>query len=113
VRPNPPPAGERPGVPAVGGQGATERNGIAAFLAGRYEEAAATLTLVVASPARSARAHFYLACSLAALVLTGDRDQSEIVNAQALLRAAGRLDQFAADQRFVSPRVLLALSVQP
>jgi hypothetical protein len=69
--------------------------------------------LVVSGPARSARAYFYLACSLAALVLTGDRDESELVNAQAALRSAGRLDQFAADQRFVSPRVLLALSVQP
>jgi hypothetical protein len=88
--------------------------GIAAFLAGRYGDAVTLLgTTATTDPQGSARARFYLACSLAALVLSGEREDSELVNAKATLQAAGRLDQFAADRRIVSPRVLAALGVQP
>ena len=64
-------------------------------------------------PQGFARARFYFACSLAALVLSGEREDAELVDARAALQAAGRLDQFAADRRIISPRVLAALGVQP
>lgn len=89
----------------------SERDGIAAFFSGRYDEAAGTLAAVATGPQGSARARFYLACSLAALVLAGDRDQSDMSAARARLREAGRLDQFASDRRFISPRVLAALAI--
>ena len=89
------------------------RTGIAAYLQGRYGDAATLLAPTASDPQGSVRGRFYLACSLAALVLSGERDEVELARAKAVLQLAGRLDQFVADRRVISPRVLVALGMQP
>jgi tetratricopeptide (TPR) repeat protein len=111
--PAPPPTPKPAPAPLPPPRVAVE-TGIAAFLAGRYGDAVTLLGITATTdPQGSARARFYLACSLAALVLSGEREDAELVNAKATLQAAGRLDQFTADRRIISPRVLAALGVQP
>jgi hypothetical protein len=127
--PGPSPPGPSPPRGSRGGRGTVppgppvsgldERGAIAAFYSGRYDAAAQALTAIVSAstPARvaapSPRSRFYLACSLAALVIVGDRDKSEIASAQRHLKDAGDLKQFASDLRYVSPRILTVLGVGP
>jgi len=83
-------------------------------LSGRYGDAAAILAVTATTNSPdAARARFYVACSLAALFLSGDGDEDGLMNAKAALQTVGRIDQFAADRRIISPRVLAALGVQP
>jgi len=114
-RPNPPPAPrivQTAPVPVLPPTVALQ-TGIFAYLEGRYRDAVTALAQTVSDPRASARARFYLACSRAALVLSGDSDETELANAKADLQLAGRPDQFVADRRVISPRVLAALGVQP
>ncbi|MGE0593579.1 MAG: hypothetical protein AB7G23_06160 [Vicinamibacterales bacterium] len=93
--------------------GSSERAAVAAFLRGNYAAAESALREVVRGQARSPLAQFYYACSLAALVVTGERDASALLEARQALERAGSLDRFARDQQYISPRILAALEVAP
>ena len=96
-----------PAVVALG----SESSAMAAFFAGDYQRA---FTMLSALAVRGAtpRTEFYLACSSAALALTGGMspDQSSRTLDNARSRFA-QLDaaQFATDERYVSPKVLQTL----
>lgn len=105
----PPPRATLDAMTAASG----ERAAVAAFLRGNYAVAEGVLRQVVAGQTLSPLAQFYYACSLAALVVTGERDASALLEARQALRRAGALDRFARDQRYISPRILAALEVEP
>lgn len=90
-----------------------ERAGLVQFFSGDYEAAAASLAAVTDAPAASRRAYFYLACSRAALVLTGRAPRSGIDEARAQLALANDTGQYAADKRLISPRIRQELRMQP
>jgi tetratricopeptide (TPR) repeat protein len=97
---------------------AAERLAFEAFYAGRYADALASLTAITAPTAGdnvlySRRAVFYLACSRAALVITGDLPRTDLDAAKRDLAAAGGPIGLSADLKYVSPRVLAALGVRP
>jgi hypothetical protein len=58
------------------------------------------------------RARLFLASSVAAQVLVGDRDRSDLETAKQRLAEAGALDAFTADRRLISPRIWTALGVR-
>ena len=66
----------------------------------------------MAGPQPSERARFYLACSQAALVLTGGADRSALADAREQLALAGDTGRFANDKALISPRVRQALGIQ-
>jgi len=112
--PEPPPPPTPPPPRPIPSINTGIETGIAAYLSGRYSDAAAILAVTAATNSPDVvRARFYLACSLAALFLSGEGDEAELDNARAALQMAGRVEQFAADRRIISPRVLAALGVQP
>lgn len=80
---------------------------MAAFFGGDYQRAANILA-TLAPNAGTARAEYYLACSRAALVLTGGADPSTLADAQARF-ARINAGSFAGDERFISPRILQVL----
>lgn len=90
-----------------------ERGGILQFFQGDYEAAGVSLASLAARPGASPRSHFYLACSMTALVLTGKAPRSSIDEARAQMGLAGDTGQFAADRRLISPRILQELGAQP
>ena len=91
-----------------------ERSALVDFFSGRYEIAANKLGALTTKPNASPRAYFYLACSRAALALTGKADAtSTIANARAQLALAGDMGQFAADKSLISPRIQQTLGMQP
>jgi hypothetical protein len=106
-RPERPAAARAPAPVALG----SESSAMAAFFSGDYERA---FTILSALGARDTtpRIDFYLACSTAALALTGgltgDRASGTLDAARARF---ARLDaaQFEDDARFISPRVLETL----
>jgi hypothetical protein len=110
--PIPEPEPESSGGPGSAPAARTERQAIAAFFSGRYEQAAQGLSLLALAPDATPRARFYLACSLAALVITGDRQPSSLANAREHLLRAGSTDQFTYDRRLVSPRILQLLGLR-
>ena len=90
-----------------------EQTAISAYLSGRYDQAAAILAGVESGTGSSPRAYFYLACSRTALAATGQADPASIAGARVILTLAGDQAQFAADKRYISPRVLQMLGVKP
>jgi hypothetical protein len=104
---NPPTA---PGLSAA----ADEQAGIAAYLSGQYDRASSLLTAAAPATGATARAYFYLACSRTALAITvGQADAAAVAAARATLARAGDPAQFAADRRYISPRILQALGLNP
>jgi hypothetical protein len=89
-----------------------ERQGVQAFLQGRYDAAARTLAGLVKSGGASPRVQFFLACSQAALALLQGGTNSNIAAARASYRAAGQQNQFTRERQFVSPKVLQLLEGQ-
>lgn len=85
----------------------SESTAMAAFFGGDYQRAANLLSGLAVNGG-TARAEFYLACSRAALVLTGGADPSTLADAQARF-ASIDAGQFAGDERFISPRILQVL----
>jgi hypothetical protein len=84
------------------------------FFSGQYETAANKLSALTATPNASPRAYFYLACSRAALALTGKADETTaIADALAQLALARDTGQFAADKSLISPRIKQKLGMQP
>jgi hypothetical protein len=106
-----PPLAPRLKPPAVPATPNDEQIAIETFLSGNYEAASRLLT-AIAQRTPSPRTHFYLACSDAALVLTGKANPALLKDARAELVQAGPLTQFTADERFVSPRILQTLEAQ-
>ena len=102
-----------PNVPPVasGPPSAAEDAAIAPFFAGDYAAAFAGLQSLIARNAASPRVYFYLACSNVALVFTGGASEASLKEAQAAMTSAGNPSQFAADLRFISPRILKRLGV--
>lgn len=90
---------------------ADEQAAIAAYLSGQYDQAATLLAGAESGFVATPRAIFYLACSRTALAILGQADAAALDRARALLARAGDPAQFAADQRYVSPRVLRMLGV--
>lgn len=84
-----------------------EQKAMAAFFSGEYQRAADLLSALTGRRA-SDRAVFYLACSRAALVEAGAAEPSTLVAARAQF-ASVDLTRFAADLRYISPRVLESL----
>jgi tetratricopeptide (TPR) repeat protein len=91
---------------------ADERTALVDFFSGQYQAAASKLTLLAAGPNASPRTYFYLACSQAALVLTGKADPTALDVARRQLALAGDRAKFAADQALISPRIKRALGIQ-
>ena len=88
---------------------ASESTGMAAFFAGDYQRASNILSALTVNGG-TPRAEFYLACSRAALVLTGGADAATLSDARTRFSAVNAT-QFAADQRYISPRILQTLRV--
>ena len=86
---------------------ASESTGMAAFFAGDYQRASNILSALIVNGG-TPRAEFYLACSRAALVLTGGADPATLSDARTRFSAVNAA-QFAADQRYISPRILQTL----
>jgi len=105
-RPNPP---DVPNASAGGLR--SEVDGLTAFFSGDYQRAANVLSALAVSGA-SPRVEFYLACSRAALVLTGGADAASLTEARTRF-AALNANQFAGDQRYISPRILELLRSAP
>jgi len=87
---------------------------VRSFYSGQYNHSANLLERAIASKNSSAKAHFYLGCSYAALAFLQHKTKTGIAGKEKLLNNAQQ--QFAAsrkinpslkyDQRFISPRVL-------
>jgi hypothetical protein len=92
---------------------ANEQAGIGAYLSGRYDQASAILGSAVTATGATPRAYFYLACSRTALAIVGQADAATIADARAMLARAGDPAQFAADRRYISPRILQMLGLSP
>ena len=86
---------------------ASESTGMAAFFAGDYQRASNILSALTASGG-TPRAEFYLACTRAALVLTGGADPATLSDARTRFSTVNAT-QFVADQRYISPRILQTL----
>ena len=86
---------------------ASESAGMAAFFAGDYQRASNILAALTVSGG-TPRAEFYLACSRAALVLTGGADPATLSDARTRFSTVNAT-QFVADQRYISPRILQTL----
>jgi hypothetical protein len=90
-----------------------EEDAIRAYLSGQYDQAAALLNTSVQGPGATPRAFFYLACSRTALAILGQGSSADVDGAKQLLARAGNPAQFAEDRRYVSPRVLRMLGLNP
>ena len=90
-----------------------EEDAIRAYLSGQYDQAAALLNSSVQGPGATPRAFFYLACSRTALAILGQGSSADVDSAKQLLARAGNPAQFAEDRRYVSPRVLRMLGLNP
>jgi hypothetical protein len=90
-----------------------EEDAIRAYLSGQYDQAAALLNSSVQGPGATPRTFFYLACSRTALAILGQGSSADVDGAKQLLARAGNPAQFAEDRRYVSPRVLRMLGLNP
>jgi hypothetical protein len=90
-----------------------ERAAIGAYLSGQYDQVSSLLGGAVAANAGTPRAYFYLACSRTALAILGQSDANAVADARAMLARAGDPAQFSADRRYISPRVLQMLGLNP
>jgi hypothetical protein len=90
-----------------------EEAAIRAYLSGQYDQAAALLSNSVALAAATPRGYFYMACSRTALVILGQGGSADIDEAKLLIARAGSAAQFAEDRRYVSPRILKLLGLNP
>jgi hypothetical protein len=90
-----------------------EEAAIRAYLSGQYDQAAALLSNSVALAAATPRGYFYMACSRTALVILGQGGSADIDEAKLMIARAGSPAQFAEDRRYVSPRVLKLLGLNP
>lgn len=88
-----------------------ERTALRAFYVGAYAEAIDLLNRVIKQSPRNPRAHFYLACSKAALgLMQGANGRRDLEAARsAYLKAQSLGARFTTDRRYISPRVLGAL----
>jgi hypothetical protein len=107
------PAAPNPPVVRPATAGANEQTAIRAYLSGQYDQAASLLSAVVSGAGATPRAYFYLACSQTALAIVGQADAATITSARSILAQAGDQAQFAADKRYISPRVLQMLGARP
>ena len=93
---------------------AEERSALVEFYSGQYEAARTRLWALMDGGRISPRGYFYLACSRAALALTGKPDDANVIpEAQAQLKLAGDTNQFTADKALISPRIRQALGILP
>ena len=86
---------------------------IGAYLSGQYLQVSSLLGSAVAANAGTPRVYFYLACSQTALAILGQSDANAVAGARQMLARAGDPAQFAADRRYISPRVLQMLGLNP
>jgi tetratricopeptide (TPR) repeat protein len=100
-------ANTRRPVPAPGQP--PEYTAMVAFFGGDYAGAVAVLTPLVQSGRATPRALLYLACSNAALVITGRAGDSVLSEARAQFARVGSLDQFSEDRRYISPKLVRML----
>jgi hypothetical protein len=103
------PAGVDPAVPFD--PITNEREAIRLYLSGQYADASNRLAR--AGAGATPRELFYLACSRTALAILGQGGTPAIDDAKSLVARAGSPDQFAADRRYISPRVLRMLGLNP
>jgi hypothetical protein len=90
-----------------------ERTGVRLFLSGNYKESATQLERAVVSGVASPRIHLFLASSRAAQALLAPKDEQPALVAAARKHyelAKPAVATLAADQRFISPRILQLLS---
>jgi len=91
----------------------SEDTAIAPYFSGDYAQAVSALTALIDGKNASPRVFFYLACSEVALVFTGRGDESLLKDAKAALGSAGNPNQFTAERRYISPRILRQLGITP
>jgi hypothetical protein len=111
TRPNVPPAPVQANSAPPPDPAASEREAIRLYLSGQYADASDQV--VRAGTRATPRALFYMACSQTALAILGQGGSAAIDEAKTLVARAGNPDQFAADRRYVSPRVLRMLGLNP
>jgi hypothetical protein len=90
-----------------------EEAAIRAYLSGQYDQVAALLADSVTGARATPREYFYMACSRAALVILGQGSTTDIDEAKRLVARAGSPAQFVEDRRYVSPRILKMLGLNP
>jgi hypothetical protein len=105
------PVQTRPTLPPPADPASNEREAIRLYFSGQYADAAARLAQE--GNGASPRGYFYLACSRVALAILGQGGQSALDDARSMLGRAGNPQQFAQDRRYVSPRVLRLLGLNP
>jgi hypothetical protein len=91
----------------------TERDAVLRYFAGDYEGAASALGQLAATPNASSRVYLYLACSRAAMALTGLAPRTSLDEARVAVARAGALGPFARDLELISPRIRQELRLQP
>ncbi len=103
----------RDAIAALAAVARAEREAIFLFFSGDYQKAAGTLRRAIGSGHTSPRIHLYLACSQAALaLLSGASRNEELVQEARRQYALARPgeNEFAADRRFISPKILELLN---
>jgi hypothetical protein len=92
----------------------TEQDALTLFFSGRYQEASDALERLTMARGASSRAFFYYACSQAAveLINPGAPPQSK-GSPKEILKLAGDSRQFSSELRYISPRILQILGLQP
>jgi hypothetical protein len=89
-----------------------ERDAIVRYFSGDYAAAFEALRGVANTDAATPRTYLFLACSEAALVLTG-RSQAGMAEARALVPRIGDRTALARDLALISPRIRTELGLQP
>jgi tetratricopeptide (TPR) repeat protein len=93
--------------------GQLQRDAMRAFYAGEYQQSLSLLRQMDKLGAMTPRAHFYRACSLAAMVstMTTPSDDRMAEARQSLRLAARAPNEYRSDLAYISPRVLQLLGV--
>ena len=96
-----------PAPPGPVQQAVTEREAFVAFYSGDYARVELLLAPILESGTLSSRGHLYLACSYAASALLRGRDGEARLNRarDVYKQAMTKNPSFAADWKFISPRV--------
>ena len=95
------------------GDAARERTALVSYFSGNYGAAATALRSIAATNAATQRTFLYLACSEAALVLTGQSPRTALDEARTLAARAGDTTALARDLSLISPRIRQELGLRP
>jgi hypothetical protein len=103
----------RPADPIAVSGARNERAAIVRYFSGDYSAAEAALRGIAGTDGATPRTYLYLACSQAALVLTGRSPRSMLDDARVLVRQIGDTGPLSRDLALISPRIRQELGLRP